>query len=128
MSRSWQKNWKNVENHGEPENSDILIIEGFFQLYLMKHLPATFDEIATKHENTSTFIHYSMSINAHENDEHELRSNVDREFLIRSIFVHLCKKNYYDSYLHIFTGADQNRSADFLAELKNVNFKKSVNF
>lgn len=95
---------RTVLQHGEPVAPDVIIIDGFFYLHQLKQLPQKFGQLSLKilhgvtmvHNYKKIFIVFDRYITPSIKDnEHILRQNYDRDFVIKGKVYYL---NYYYCY------------------------------
>lgn len=102
--------------HSAPETLDVYLVDGFFVLHSMKQIPKTFRQISMKILRqsinacpTAKAIH--LSFDTYKNlslkqTEHYFRNTFSRDYCI--------------------TGPEQNRPANFAADLQNIKFKEAL--
>lgn len=100
-----------------PAQTDIIVFDRFFMIYLMKEVPLTFGKISNK--ILQMLVVYKASIIIIAFDRYVFPSIKDHEHILRGM---RC------SNFHI-SGSERIRPADFAVEMKNVYFKEAlVNF
>ncbi|CAH0562924.1 unnamed protein product [Brassicogethes aeneus] len=99
----------------KPDRVDVVIIDGFFLMHLMKELPLSFGNIGKK--NLQSLVKYNAETIAIVFDRYFKPSIKDYEHHLRE-----------QTNLRAFkiTGPEQVRPSDFSKELKNKNFKEAL--
>ncbi|CAH2226959.1 jg20553 [Pararge aegeria aegeria] len=102
------------EHSEPPENTDVIVYDGYFMLHQMKDVPLSFGKISKKVlqkicANTAKIIYIVF-------DRYIFPSIKDTEHKLRGM---------EQANFHI-EGPDQVRKKDFSLELKNVNFKEAL--
>lgn len=100
-----------------PENTDVIVFDGFFMFHLMKDVPQRYGKISQKMLQMCITNNAATIIIAF--DRYVFPSIKDHEHNLRGMRQAKCQ----------IEGPDQVRQSDFASELKNVNFKEAlVNF
>lgn len=122
-----------VKDHGEPQDTVVCIIDGFFLLHLLTQVPEKFGDISIKilrilaaNNAKQIFLIFdkykSPSI---KDNEHVLRANFNKDYCITGKICIQIPLNLQYKINIFLLGPEQNRPSDLSAELKNINFKES---
>lgn len=107
-----------VKDPALPSHTDIILIDGFFYLLLLKDVPQTFGNISK--QILKNIVKMNGKRVALIFDRYKSPSIKDNEHSIR---------NTYEKCDFHISGEEQSRPADFAKELRNIKFKEAlVNF